>query len=346
MNQLEYFTSKGLPSKKRFYASNEHTAQTYEKSFKYMTEDERLLAFSQDRMGIFSDCFILYAVIYCGVATAEIVETFLQNYRGDNWDLSMIKTSDAKELHQAVVSRLQALYSFGFLFRYRYQVVGEVGGKLDNQNVSLYIANESAYMMVKQRLKKGKLLQNCAMAYKPIDELIGMSATSYVMGQFMSAGKDVELLDRVFRVRKGQQTFYLPCEYKASSIRGDGTVFYVAGISGFWKWDKAIQTETDYLSWIASKIELIMQYLDNRTKKGIAVAVVVADDEEDLQNIADKLLRVDTMRSYLDRVFLTCEGVVRELKKDNLSMKNAFVRIVPETEGYHLESVVPSFIAR
>ena len=65
----------------RHFAYNSTIAATYDKEYKVVSNDIRLLKFAEDEFGAISDIYILYAVICMGVADSYSIYQFLRNLK-------------------------------------------------------------------------------------------------------------------------------------------------------------------------------------------------------------------------------------------------------------------------
>ena len=326
-----------LDSDKRVLLCDDDIVRSYKKIFKYIRDDERLVAYSRDNVAMYSDCYILYAIAYMGVATKDGIELFLKALSSKYPELAIVfsKTKDGME------GRLRNLVDLGFAFRYRYVIdaVGDTGEKKP-QTVSLYTVIDSSVHIVRQRLQKVNLRINAAIHYKPIDELIGWAAATYAGSCIAQSPYFVGYLESVLNTKQVGSA-YLPFELKTSV---DGTLYYIAVISSFLYHNKLIHTPNDYMDFCADKLNVIKNYLAVRTNKGVAIVCITVRDYADLEEISGLICKIPALRGYLGCIYFTGEGIIREFGGD---VSKAFLQIVADAEsekGYRYERVVPDFM--
>lgn len=336
IQKISYITESMLNSNKRVLVCNDDIVLHHRKVFTYVRDDERLISFAQDRTAMYSDCYILYAIAFMGVATKESISLFLQALSRKYPELAIIcqKTKDSME------GRLHNLANLGYVFMYRYtiQAMGDTG-EIKEQAVSLYTVVDAAFDIVRQRLQK-RLSINMAIQYKPLDELIGWASAAYVGACIAQSAGFTGYLERVLRTKMLGST-YLPFELKNVV---EGTSYYIAVINSFLQQNKLTQTDTDYLDYCAFKLNTIKNYLAVRTTKGVAIVCVALRDKEDLAQIGRLIYQAEILRPYLEQIFFTGEGIIRERGGD---ATRAFLRLVIDDytqEGYHFEYVNPIFM--
>ena len=326
-----------LDSEERVFLCDDDIARTYKKIFRYVKDDERLIHFSSDNVAMFSDCYILYAIAFMGIASKDSIEMFLRALATKYPELAIVYNKTKNEME----GRLHTLVNMGFIFQYRYSVeaIGDTGEK-KSQAVSLFTVIDSAFHIVRQRLQKVDLRINEGFKYKPIDELIGWAATAYVGSCIAQSPYFVCYLEKVISTKQ-VGTAYLPFELKTSV---DGTLYYTAVFNSFLYHNKLIQTPSDYAAFCADKLNVVKNYLTVRTKKGISIACIVVRDYADLEEISRLISKVPALCEYLERIYFTGEGIVRGMKGD---VSKSFLKIVVDADsemGYRYECVKPVFM--
>ena len=126
---------------------------------------------------------------------------------------------------------------------------------------------------------------------------------------------------------------FFSCEWKAvvNDVR-----YYVAFMPSYLEYDKSYMTERDYDSVCANVLNMIRNYLNCRTQKGVPCVVITVRDNNDLNNLAFNIMASGAMDAMLDNIFFTGEGI---LKAPGCDGKRAFLKIVKDSsrsEGYDI----------
>lgn len=298
-----YLIRKGLDRDNRHFIYTGEIEQTYTKVYNYVSADVKMLDFAREEIGMISDCYILYAVAHLGVAEIDAILRFLRALSKKYPDLSII--CDDKNV---VRDRLRLLHKKGYLFKHRYNVVSTTSGERQRETVSIYSLSEDANNLVKQRLQK-RVSMNALIQMKPIKELIGWASAGLVGSIIASSCDGFEnFLERVLRTKQ-LGAVYMPCELK---VVKDATSYYIGVISSYCGINKQYQTDTDYAEWCAFKINTIKNYLYCRTTKGVAMVVVVVEDNTDLNEFTQMIHNSRFLEEYYDRILFTGEGAIRD----------------------------------
>lgn len=304
-----------LDSGRRILAYTPEIEDDYKKKFKYLSPDQQLLGFAMDEVAMKSDCFILYAIAYYGVATKEMIVDFLRMKSRTGPALLMIKKD---ELDTFMSVRLRVLMDRGYVFSFYYGI-----GKT---SVHMYGVTEEAYQLIRQRLDKVTFSLNHGIAMKSVRRLIDWAAAGYVGGRLMQSPRVQCELGRTFFNKKIKNSF-LPFEFLSKGA--DGALFYVAGINGTWDMDPDVQTQREYEEWLKVQADLLWCYLNLRSEKGTPIACVVVRDSDTLYQTATMIARAEGLRGCLDRIVFTGEGVFRdkEAEKSGPLYDNAFLQM-------------------
>lgn len=301
-------------SDKKYVAGGREAASFKYKS-KYVSPDEQLVSFAEDTVGMSSDCFILYAVAWLGIATRESIVNFLDAKRKMGSGLMLIGKDS---LDRFLISRIRVLTDRGFLYSCRYVTRGDF-------LVQMYGVTDSGFDMMRQRLRKTNFANNHAFAYKPPRELIEWAGAAWVGSRLLSCPRVECDLERTF-FSKVTGNFFLPFEFRS---RGDGGgLFYVAGFNGNWAQDAEVQTQREHEKWVVDQLNAINGYLTRRTSTGTAVACIVVENSEALKFACRAIASRDDLLSLLDRIVFTGEGIVRQVPVDEpAGLRGAFLKM-------------------
>jgi len=338
LDKITYLLRRDMDSGNKSFVYNADVETVYEKYYRYVTADQRLLSFALDYACMVSDCYIMYAIAHMGVADKKSILLFLETIASKYPKLNIKYRGEKGEFEQ----RLRALCRYGFLFRFLYTVDGKKeNGEFGENAICLYTLVESGYEVVNQRLQK-RVAKNGAIQFKPMSELIGWASAAYVGACIArSSGKHfVDFLDRVLRTKQ-LGAVYLPVELKTNV---DGAVYYIAVVSSYLQHNEISQTEEDYAEYCAFKINTIKNYLYCRTTKGTSIVVVTVENNADLMDISSLIYSTGILTPYLDRVYFTGEGILKQRGDD---ASKAFLRMYldeKEEIGYGFEYAVPVFI--
>lgn len=329
---------QGLGVGKRRYIYNSDALDSYKKEFTYLNDDIKKLRFALDRVGAISDCYILYAVACLGVADVESVRMFLLAMHKKNLRLSIPDTND----HAVIRERMKTLTLNGFLFKHIYvSAATDIDGSIVHINTSLYTIAEDAQQLANQKLGKDIKVNKWIMA-KPLYELQGWASSGYCMTYIAAHTKFVKFKQGIFNT-KVMGTTIIPGILKCETPSYDE---YIGFIPAFLHMEDNANTQEDYVDKCCKTVKTIRQYLYNMDlKKKVARAVVVVEDNADLNEIAKYIAGAhgEIEKDY-DRIFFVGEGTFRNNSSGQI--KNLFLRMIEDTtkDGYGIIPAEPDFI--
>lgn len=301
-----------------FYYSDE-TEASIEESFKYLPHDVKLVRFAEGSVGVISDCFILYAVAMLGASTPEVICTFLRVLQKKYKELLVPDMTSP----DAILRRLTALAGCGFVYKHRYKVPTTLYyyGEMTDITVALYSIADDGVNLVNQKLKK-KVTTNQWFQAKPISELIGWGAASYVGVTFADLSGQMfrDFEQGVYRTRSAG-TVLMPAAVKVD-LKNKDHPGCVGFIPAFLHRSRDYQTDSDYEAFcyrFANNVSQYLYYCDSHKRYGRAVVVV--QDNDDLVNAAFWIHKSGSLEGNLDRVFFTGESAFRGAK----SLKEKFL---------------------
>lgn len=325
-----------INSSARHFIVTDEILSTYEKTYKYVDPDIRLLRFAQEAMGTVSDAFILYAVALLGVADRYSIQQFLRAIKGKTPELSVFDPEDTDGLRR----RLSSLKDNGFLFRCSYQIDGESKQYMDKgaaENIVLYTLEESSQSFMNSKLGCHTRINKWIMA-KPPEELIGWAAASYACIE-MSRGRFFSRFNQGIFSTTNIGTVMMNPEvvYEKGDIRT-----YVATFPIFLKWNKSRQSEAAYDDFCIRKINVIKNYLfyqEQLQGNKYAFVVLVAENLEDLEKMKELILSTEVLLKRIKNIYFTGEGILR--KADGIS---AFLQLYRTDNGYEFINTKPIFM--
>lgn len=327
-----YFSRILLDSKNREFICDDRVKETYGKGYNYKDSDVRRLQFTNDALGMTSDCYILYAIAHLGCATKDTMVSFLTALANKYPDLHIVYGKDN------INERLRFMYGLGLVQKIFYDVY--LGPNNKKERITLYITTEDGVGYVKQHLKK-RCTYNNAFYTKHIIDLIGWGCAAYIGSTLAERHPGfVEFSEGVLRTKQMGSMFF-PCEWKAKVA---DTMFYVAFQPSYLEFDKSYMTNIDYADCCLNIVDTIRNYINCRTKKGIPCVVVVVEDNKDLNHIALNIMASGNMNGMLSNIFFTGEGAILGHKGNE---KNAFYQIMldPDVkEGYSIVSCKAPFM--
>lgn len=324
-----------LNSNSRHYRFEEGVIDSWGKEYHRLEHDIKLLRFAEDQMGAYSDCFILYAIACLGVADQESIRMFLKALRDNCAGVTIMDVDNPDYVRE----RLRALVSLGFIFKFHYslEVLNGDNEAIPNA-VTLFTIDPGGQTFMNKVLEKRTVVHEWLQA-KPIFELVGWAACSYVAGRVINEGKFIEARQGVFAT-KIVGTVFIPGLFKMII---DGQEAYVGFINAFLHRGKGMETVSEYMKRCEYMVTVINQYFFNRDKKRVvARMVVVVENNPDLVEIADWINKDGSLENDYDRLYFTGEGAmryVRDIRKSFLQMKKTVTN-----EGYSFVTVVPDFL--
>lgn len=327
-----YLSRIMLDSNNRVFRCDEEIKESHGKRYNYKDSDVRRLQFVVDALGMTSDCYILYALTLLGCATKETVDSFLSALAGKYPDLHIVYGKDN------IDARLRFMFGIGLVQKVYYDV--PLGPNKKKDRVVFYLTTEDGVGYVKQHLKK-KCTYNHAFYTRHIKDLIGWACGAYVGATLAEKHTGfVEFCEGMVRTKQMGSMFF-PCEWKA---KVDDTMYYVAFHPSYLEFDKSYMTKRDYDAICLNYVDMMRNYVNCRTTKGIPVVVAVVEDNKDLNNIVLNILAAGNMNHLLGNIFFTGEGAVLGHKGEE---KSAFYQLVPDAdakEGYSLVACKAPFM--
>jgi hypothetical protein len=323
-----------LNSDSRHFKWNDDAKETWEKKYRRLEHDIKLLRFAEDSMGAISDCYLLYAVACLGCTDTDGIRMFLRAMRDNCAGVSIMDIDNL----DYVRNRLKSLVSLGFLFVLNYTVYAhDTKGKLNENGIKLFTIEKGGQSFMNQKLAKRTEIHEWMQA-KPEYELIGWAAASYVQGFLSNSGRYIEAKQGVFQTKAIGRVF-IPGIVKMKL--SDDRPVDVGIISAYLHKGQGFMTDTDYESRCKFTVNLIKQYLFNRdSKKHIARVVVVVEDNADLVEVASWIENMDILSDDYDRIYFTGEGAIRYQS----DIKNVFLQMVKGATKQPFIPVQPDFL--
>lgn len=302
----------------------------YEKSYKQVDYEAKSLAIVNGEINTISDCYIIYAIAVLGCADIQTIARFLQVYRKRNPELFIPELSK-----DSLKNRLNALKKHGFLFNIQY-VIPAVEGSEDNKTeakCSLYTAGKDAVSIMNSRLRK-QVKPNNWIEVKPVDELIGIAASSAVLARIAESEAFKKFETGIFRGRNSGTT-WLDGEF-VSEI--DNQRYYVAIMSLYLHKHPEYATEEDQKELVNYKLNTIRDYLRTRTQKGIAKVILVSENNDDMVRFSRSLMSTGAFdEDMLKNVHFTTYSLVDGY---GTNAGDWFLNLVPDAsanKGYSYE---------
>lgn len=326
---------KALDASGRRFIYDEETETSYEKDYTWVEEGRRLLSFANGYAGSISDCFIIYVIAVLGPCDRRTVQIALRMLKVKSAGLYIEDPENDKNIQ----SRIAALGKCGMLFAHTYTAVESIEGGVERKiPVRLYTADKDSINLMNNKLRK-RVPVNHYIATKQLSELIEYASCAYITAA-MSTNKNFQsYLDGVFR-SKYLGSYYFPGEIKFSGNTG---ITYVAVVGGYLFFDPRIMTQDDFNDIRATKITAIKNYIMYRSKKGRCCVVIVVQDNDDLVDMAQVILRFDMIHEDLCNIYFTGEGCMRYAKEVNQAFLQ--MKICPGEEvPFDFEYTVPDFL--
>ena len=322
----------------RHFIYSKDARDNNEKTLVHIEPDIKLMKFARDTMGAISDCYIIYAVTCLGVADIDAIRSFLYTMKAYNGDLYIMDTTNPDNVR----SRLKNLVSLGFLFKFMYKAdTYDNEGEPVRDAVSLYMVENDGQTFMSQKLGK-KTAVHKWLAAKPVFELIGWAAASYVATRVAAAGKFVEFKQGVFQTKISGITF-IPSIVKMKKST-DGEVAYIGFFPAFLHKDTSFMRDSDYTDYCLRLFNNIKQYFffyDQKEKP--CRVVIVVEDNADLVEVAKFLKNMTLLDDFLGRIFFIGEGVVKQ-NKDKFSDKFLCMEKNTTKDGFTFYSATPDFL--
>lgn len=345
-----------LDNPNKYFVYTTEAGKSYEKEFKYVPGDLKLVNFAQDLTAVNSDCYLMYAIAVLGCTDLEGIRLFLSAYSNKNKDLSIPDMSKISSVRQ----RLRELTKNGMLFKHHYTVsalnpdgkvyeidddrdgeeVYDDEGRLISNKVTLYTISKSSQTLINKKLLRQTVIDEWIQA-RPLYELMGWAACGYVGGMLAQNKGYVDYIQGVFKT-KVVGTTLIPGILKMQCPDG---VAHVGIVPAFLHLDRSVKTEQLFEEDCVYKIKRMKQYLYSRdVREEIARLLVVVEDNSDLVQMASRIVESGFLEKDYDRVYFTGEGVMR-LAKDT-KFNQCFLQIKPDgsDKGFSYVPVKPDFL--
>ena len=319
----------------RHYQYYEGIEDNWIKELHYMDHDIKMLAFAKSELDAISDIYLLYAVACLGVTEMEGIKLFLSAVKNSTAGVTTMDVTNTDYLR----SRLKYLTRIGMFFKFRYTVEIEDNGETKENSITLYTIVKDAQTFMNQKLGK-KLAVHEWIQAKPAFELMGWSAGAYTAGVIAQSDRFLEFKQGVFAT-KAIGTTFIPAIVKLKLT--DTEPVYVGVMSAFLHRLKGAQSENDYQDNCILLVNTIKQYLYSRdAKQQYARAVVVVEDNADLNEAAEWIVKSGRLEEDYDRIYFTGEGALKTI----VDTKKAFLGIIKDTskQGYTFIPQEPDFL--
>ena len=275
-----------------------------EKNYKCVSYEQKSLAFINGDVFAISDSFIVYAITVLGCAEAGVIAEFLKIYKKNNPDF-LIPEFDK----DTIKTRLAALKKTGFLFNINYVDNTECNKNPDytsGSHHSLYTAGKDATTLMNSRLRR-QVKPNTWIASKPMDELLGIAASAMVFTKLMASPWFVKLENAIF---KGRNCGTVKLDNEFISEMGKQK-YYVGMMSVYLHMQPDFMSDENYTELINYKLNVINDYLLNRTKKGIAKMILVCESNKDMVRMAQAIINSGAFtQEVLNNIHFTSAGLV------------------------------------
>ncbi len=309
----------------------------FDKSYKYVDYEGKSLAYINGEIFQISDSYIVYAISILGCAEPVVIAKFLMALKKKYSDLSIPDfTKDS------IKTRLNALKKNGFLFNINYIDNSQVGTAPDIKHGSahsLFTAGKDATSLMNARLRK-QIKPNPWLYAKPNDELLGIAASALVFTELMGSENFDKIESAIF---KGKFCGTVRLDNEFISHIGQQK-YYVGMMSVYLHKNPAYATDEDYKEVMTHKLNIINDYLLNRTRKGIASMILVCESQAEMVRMSKLLVSSDAFaQEALDNIHFTTAGLVSGYGKEP---SDWFLHIVideSEKLGFRYE-LSPAFI--
>ena len=316
----------------RRFLITDNIRENHRKRYMKTNESEQLYSFATEYYGMTSDCYILYALCVLGVADMDTIRGFLTALAAKYPELRVSCESKA-----VIMERIRKMYKMGLVCKVMYDIEAEEG--MNSECVSLCIAAPYANELVRQALSL-VIPVNKGIELKRIDELAGWASGARIGVEIANNCNFVDYLHRYLRTKQ-IGTFYFPCELL---VNADDVNYYIAVMVSYLRMDKEVQTPRMYAEMCAHRVNMIKNYLNCRTTKGVPIVVVAVRDNEDLNKITTYIHESNSMTGYYGNIYFTGEGIINH---EGVDFKNSFLQMVIDSEseaGYEITHAEPIFV--
>lgn len=324
-----------MDSDKRKYVYNSEVADSEEKIYRYVPREQRMYQFAEGDVGTISDAFIIYASCLMGVASSESIYYFLIALEKTSSDLFLTEIQNKDFIYR----RLKEMCRAGFFFRTVYELPYDYINNPDKSSVgiSLYTPDIDTVSFVNAKLKKNLNANRWIMA-KPFEQLMAWASATFVASTLAVQSKFFEKFKQGWYKTANMGGVYYPAELKFNC---NGNEIYVGVFESYLVMNKAIETQDDFEDFLLTKINTIKNYLYYRNRKNkIAAAIIVCQDNEDLDNFGELLTKTNILDNQLNALFFTGEGPIR-----NLPLDKAFLQVTKEDNVCTFNGAIPVFVS-
>lgn len=332
-----------IDSGRRVFQYSKEVTDTLEKHFVNLDRDIKLYRFATDSVGVVGDCYIIYAVAVLGACQMNAICSFLHSMKQRDPELSIPDMTVTDNVQR----RLTTLVKCGFIFRHQYAITVDPEAKDEEDritHVTLYSVTDDGIQLVNQKLGK-HLTSNIWFQAKPISELMGWAASSFVLTAVAAQQGFHEFQQGVFRTR-AIGTIIMPALVKTDLNTKKDHPGYIGFMPAFLVHNKSIQTDNDYRDSCFRFVSSIAQFFySNDLKQRYARMVVVVQDNDDLVNAASWIQKDGTLKEDYDRIFFTGEGALTATGK----LDGNFLRLMADPKdpsGFSIIPAEPDFIRK
>lgn len=328
-----------LNSSRRRFPLKDDESYAYAKYYQAKDIEEKLYRFAIDSFGTISDCFILFAMAKLSVCSKEAVGLALKALKKKNYSFSISCVNNKGEIDsEALGKRLTALYKNGLYYKHAYYLdtINQSTGQEDEGRYFVFTLDRGSQQLMNKKLQKSEVFDEWLQA-SPVQELLGIASASFVAATIANDDAFVEFKNRVFRT-KVAGTRILGNELKFHT----DSDYYVTCIPGYLHFDKRIADENMFEDWCIDRLHTIHQYIFFReARKQNGRVVLVVDSEDDLNRCIDMISRTKMLDEYLDRLYITGEGVFRH----TIKTEERFMQLERVGDEMELIPSYPDFLA-
>ncbi len=319
-----------LDSEARNFCYDEIKEDSTTKSIGRVSRDAREIKLIVDEEGAVSDCFLLYAVCSLYVANLETIRIFLNKIAGQNKELRIMSMDNA----DVVRARLVHLSEIGFLVRHSFALQR-------GTNVVIYTAPLATYSFVNQKLSMN-LKPWDYVSSKPLNELVGLAASSYVLSRVSEDPNYIVNQPGFFKTPAINECHFSGI-LKMKRKQGEASIGF---FSSYLHFNKNIQRKEDYTASGYYQVNRLQQFFYSEDRRNhYARAVVVVENLSDLKEIAKFILMSGNLLEDLDRIYFTGEGIIRSLDKKEL--KKGFFNLAVDASHtkFDFKIAAPDFLS-
>lgn len=281
----------------------------FNKTYRYEEYEAKSRAIINNDICMTSDNFIIYAIAVLRCADFGTILDYLNLTKKRNREFELLPEYTVETLR----SRLQALKKHGLLFNITYvDPTSNTDGTQSDSLVSLYTATRDAINIMNSALRR-QIKPDAWLEQKPLDELIGIAATSAVL---------VKLAERD-TFKASEQTIFKGRFSGVTWLDGEliteisGQLYYNGLFSVYLHRHSELCSEQDYKKLIEKKLNTVRDYLNNRTTKGITTAILVCEDNDDMVRIAKAIMNSGAFEDeHLENIHFTSYGLMNGYGKN------------------------------